>query len=173
MVRSEPADGEQALLAPVQRPPVTKAQLKISPMYEYADGFEGGLARVKQDGKWGFLDPMGSFAVPARYTETLYFTENLCAVKEGGKWGYIDRAGGTVIAPRFQNTLGFREGLAAVLENQKWGFIDKTGETLFIGYEGAQSFYEGLAAASSAPSCRLTDNSPRMDSSCKYPEKQT
>ncbi len=122
-----------------------KAELLISPMYEFADGFVNGLARVKQDGKWGFIDKSNKFVIPAQYDETLYFTEDLAAVKLSGKWGYIDRTGAMLITPQYDGTLGFFEGFAACLLKGKWGFIDKNGGML-QQYDGAESFSLGLAA---------------------------
>ncbi len=147
----KPPPAEQAPAQPsrpaAEVPRVTplKAELLISPMYEFADGFVNGLARVKQDGKWGFIDKSNKFVIPAQYDETLYFTEDLAAVKLSGKWGFIDRTGAVLITPQYDGTLGFFEGFAACLLKGKWGFVDKNGE-MVQQYDAAESFSSGLAA---------------------------
>lgn len=134
-------------LPTVQPPEVAplKIQMIIEPAYEAADQFINGLARVKQNGKWGFINKTNTLVVPAQYDETQYFSEELAAVKTGGKWGYIDKTGAIRIAPQYSNTLGFSEGFAASLLNGKWGFIDTTGK-MGLQYEAAESFSGGLAA---------------------------
>ncbi|SDM62027.1 WG repeat-containing protein [Acetanaerobacterium elongatum] len=122
-----------------------KIQMIIEPAYEAADQFVDGLARVKLNGKWGFINKTNTLVVPAQYDETQYFREELAAVKTGGKWGYIDKTGAVRIAPQYSNTLGFSEGFAASLLNGKWGFIDATGK-MGLQYEAAESFSGGLAA---------------------------
>jgi hypothetical protein len=51
--------------------------------------FEEGLARVCEDGKYGFIDRNGEYVIPAIFEAASSFYENICAVKQGGKWGYI------------------------------------------------------------------------------------
>lgn len=115
--------------------------------YDNAEDFSEGLAAVKLDGKWGFIDKMGNEVVPLEYEQVDSFSEGLAAVKQNGKWGYIDKAGKEVVPCKYDNARSFSEGLAVVGLNGKWGFIDKTGKEIVpCKYTEARPFSEGLAA---------------------------
>lgn len=82
--------------------------------YDYCDNFSEGLAAVRQDGLYGFINKNGELIIPCQYTD-LYdgygFCDGLVGVSiDGGidgiiddKWGYIDKTGKIVIP--------FQEGL--------------------------------------------------------------
>ena len=54
--------------------------LAIKPMWlEEAHPFAGGLARVRLNGFWGYLDRRGHFAIPPRYLRAEDFSEGLAA----------------------------------------------------------------------------------------------
>ena len=103
----------------------------IPARYEDAWSFREGLAVVKTNGKYGFIDKSGTLVIPARYYDAGAFSEGLAWVKTGGKYGYIDKSGALVILAKYDDAWSFREGLAGVKINGKCGFIDKSG-TLVI-----------------------------------------
>lgn len=43
--------------------------MTIGPIYEKALGFSGGLAAVKFNGKWSFIDKNGTIIIPCEYDE--------------------------------------------------------------------------------------------------------
>jgi len=91
-------------------------------------GFSDGLAAVKKDGKWGYVDTNGRFLIAAQFDEAESFSEGLAAVKVDTKWGYIDRHGRMVIKPTFDSgAREFSEGLALVFMNDGCAYIDNTG----------------------------------------------
>jgi len=85
--------------------------------------FHNGLAKVKNNGKYGFIDQFGEEIVPVIYDEVYLFSEGLAAVKFRDKWGFIDDAGKMIIEPTFEQVTYFREGLAAVKYGAFWGVI--------------------------------------------------
>ena len=95
--------------------------------YEAAGSFSQGLAAVKENGRWGYVDRSGRLAVPAKYTSAGSFSEGLAAVRAGEKYGYIDKSGKEVVRPAYEAAHAFHEGLAAVEKDGKWGFIGKDG----------------------------------------------
>lgn len=67
------------------------------PMLQEAHSFSGGLARVKMDGRFGFLDKAGKFALRPQFPEATDFKNGLARVMfEGGTVGYIDAQGNKV-----------------------------------------------------------------------------
>jgi hypothetical protein len=52
------------------------------------------LARVKKDGKWGYIDKTGRTIIPIEYDYVESFnSEGLAKVKKDEKYGFIDRTG--------------------------------------------------------------------------------
>ena len=100
------------------------------------------LAAVCLDGKWGFIDKSGEFAVESKYCGVLPFSCGLAAFtaspvpdaradfgraetnqingKDSGLFGYLDLGGKIAISPRFRSVRNFREGLAGVEIDGKW-----------------------------------------------------
>lgn len=63
----------------------------IAPAYDCdtdIDGFHEGLAAVKWDGKWGYINKLGDEVIPFIYDDADNFDEDmLAAVKVGGGYG--------------------------------------------------------------------------------------
>ncbi len=114
--------------------------------YDYVDCLSEGLAVVKRNGKYGFIDQTGKVVAPLNYDWAWSFSEGLAAVERNGKYGFIDKAGKVVIPLNYDDTWYFTEGLAAVKQNGKYGFIDNTGKVVIpLKYDKADSFYNGVA----------------------------
>lgn len=114
--------------------------------YDDAGDFSEGLARVKLNGKWGFIDKTGREAVPCQYDDAGSFSEGLAAVLLNGKWGFIDKTGKEVVPFKYNTVWPFSEGLAKVWLNHKYGYIDKTGrEVVPCQYDKVWNFSNGMA----------------------------
>jgi hypothetical protein len=99
--------------------------------------FREGLAAMCLNGKAGYIDKTGKFAIAPKFEETRPFSEGLARVKLNGKFGFINKAGKFVIEPQLLQAFDFREGLAAVeLTEQHWTYINKKGKQL-----STQSYY--------------------------------
>ena len=108
--------------------------------------FKGGLAKVKLNDKWGFIDKTGREVIPCKYDWVGNFNEGLAAVELNEKYGYIDKTARELIPCKYDEAYSFSEGLAVVKLNNKYGFIDKTGrEVVPFKYAWAGEFKEGLA----------------------------
>lgn len=134
-------------------------------------GFQEGVGQVEVNGKWGFINSAGKFAIEPIFDQVVEFHEGLAAVRTGaiinkpkaalfglvGHWKYIDQTGHVVI-DREGNS--FSEGLATVLVPGKWnvsllgfskehgryGVINKDGRMVVPAkYRVIKPFSEGLA----------------------------
>ena len=66
------------------------------------------LAKVKIDGKWGFINENGDIIIEPKFDEALSFTENgLAAACLNNKCGFINENGDFVIEPKFDEAGSF------------------------------------------------------------------
>ena len=93
--------------------------------------FSDGLARVKLNGKWGFVNTQGKEVIPLMYDNVDFFSEGLSRVSLGddetGKWGFVNTQGKEVIPLKYDYAWSFHEGLAIVKLSGKKGYVDKEG----------------------------------------------
>lgn len=117
----------------------------IEAIYGIGD-FKEGLAFIKKDGRYGYVNEYGKIVIPLQYQNARDFSEGLAAVKQNNKYGYIDNTGKFVLPMQYEAGIEFKEGLAAVKVNNKFGFIDKSGKWVIDPLYGiALGFKEGLA----------------------------
>lgn len=115
-------------------------------IYEREAGYSEGLAAVRLNGKWGYIDEQRNMVIPCRFEYVYDFSEGLARVKLNGKWGYVNKQGNTEIPFRYDFAYDFSEGLAAVELNDKYGYIDRQGETVIpCRYNYVNDFSAGLA----------------------------
>lgn len=105
------------------------------------------------EGKCGYVDQNGNFAIPPAFKIAKPFYEGLASVyieKQG--WGAIDPAGIFVIPPKFAWIGPFSEGLAGAELDPKnlwsWAYIDHSGATVIplkYDVERASPFHGGRA----------------------------
>ena len=103
-------------------------------IYDWAQPFENGTARVTEGQLHSFLIDRDGNKVTSEYYNTMqYFKEGMSCVLSNGGFGFIDKAGREVVRPQYGWANDFSEGFAAVqlktaISNYgkgKWGFIDK------------------------------------------------
>lgn len=89
----------------------------------------GGLARVKKNGKWGYINIGGKEVTSFIYDDAISFRDGFARVEKNGKWGYINTEGKETIPLIYDYADEcFREGLASVKKNGKWGYINTEGK---------------------------------------------
>lgn len=95
---------------------------------DYISPFHNGLAAIKKDGKWAFINTKGDLVLSYRADVALStFNENdspmfyndRCLIEEQKNgisyFGYIDTAGKVIIEPQFLNATPFNNGHALAL----------------------------------------------------------
>ena len=119
----------------------------------YDKDFFEGVAVIKENKKFGFIDLDGNVVVKPQYDNAWPFRCGIAMVRpifgEGVK--YIDKGGNCINKSDFTSGFGFCEGLAAVevIVNgkYKWGFINQTGSFVIEPiYDYAAVFCGGVAS---------------------------
>ena len=70
-----------------------KAELSIPFIYDEAYNFNEGLAAVRTNDKWGFIDPAGQMVIAPSYDEVYDFSESRAVVRQDKKYFVIDKYG--------------------------------------------------------------------------------
>jgi hypothetical protein len=127
---------------------------RIPFLFEDGRSFSNGMAAVKRNNKWGFINEAGQLAIDFQFDGSSAgpFSNGLARVCKAGKWGYIDLSGHIAISPRFDMALEFTNGLARIKDALGfYGFINTTGDIKIPAIFGsARKFEEGLCVAMSA-----------------------
>ena len=98
-------------------PELTEAVQK----YDVLNSFHEGLAIVKKDQKYGYIDGKGNEVVPCIYDYIDNFSEGLARVWNDDLYGFVDKTGKEVIPCEYDKARDFLEGLAAVKKDGLWG----------------------------------------------------
>ena len=54
-----------------------RADIQEAGSYDEAMTFSEGMAAVKLDGKWGFIDSTGNVAIPLKYADAMSFHDSI------------------------------------------------------------------------------------------------
>lgn len=123
----------------------TKKQI-IPCQYEEAMDFSEGLAAVKVNNLWGFINKHGELVIQCQSGIGSHFSEGLAPISRTDCVGFIDQRGELVIPCIYEATGLFCEGLAPVQLDGKWGFINPVGQTIIpFVFDDARGFHEGKA----------------------------
>lgn len=87
--------------------------------FEEAGPFSEGLAAVKIDGTWGFIDQSGAMVIAPRFELAGSFSSGLAEIVIDNQAGVIDRKGEIVVEPQFRRTIPFTDDTVLVQEGQR------------------------------------------------------
>ncbi|WP_248928508.1 WG repeat-containing protein [Paenibacillus hamazuiensis] len=115
---------------------------------DYAGDFKEGMAMIKKNNKWGFIDIRGKIIIEPLYDRVRDFKGGIAIVQKDGKYGILDKKGNLIADIQYDEIEGYSEGLALFKKNGKLGFLDEHGHEVIhteLSYN-LSSFSEGLAA---------------------------
>ncbi len=112
----------------------------IEPKFEQADSLSDGLARVTLNGKVGFIDRSGNFAIEPVFDKSGSFMSDLGRTwaERDGVVGVIDKTGAWVFRTSYQQVhfaISFHSNNYSVFgwdfkKNDRWGFLDLDGRVV-------------------------------------------
>lgn len=106
-----------------------KGEWVIEPKFYAAKSFdpESGLAMVKTNNQWGYVDTKGNFNIFHETEKSYVFSDGLAIGRKNGKVGFLNNKGQWAIQPQFKSVRPFKNGYAAASMKDLWGIIDKSG----------------------------------------------
>lgn len=111
--------------------------------YDVENSYYNGLALVKKDGKWGYIDKNRHVKIPLIYDSANNFTDKIAKVKKDNLWGYINTKGEEIIPVDYYFCGEISNGIIAVGKGGKYGFIDRNGNKVCeLLYDRVEPFNE-------------------------------
>lgn len=128
---------------------------------ESAVGFEDGIAAIKRNGKWAYIDENGNALTDFVYSDTkvpnrLHDNASVYLISEGfipvcrdGKWGWLDKNGKEAVACEYEKTTPVYGSRAWVKQDGKWGILDLSKVSLpvenltLLGFLSDSGLYVG------------------------------
>ncbi|HEU4719450.1 MAG TPA: WG repeat-containing protein [Bacteroidia bacterium] len=145
----------------------TTGNIVVAPVYDKVQPFHNGLAAVRYNGLWGYIDKTGKEVIPRQFISAKSFgAEGLApaalsprkanAVSDDQQayendginyFGYIDTKGNWVIKPQYTYAGVFSDGLADVaVDFGKRGYINASGNFVITPrFDYTGSFRDGYA----------------------------
>ncbi|RKJ34996.1 hypothetical protein D7X25_33215, partial [bacterium 1XD42-8] len=91
-------------------------------------GFSNGLAAVKRNGKWGFINTSGEVVIEYVWDDVYSFNEETAVVKkrklDKNQYGLIDKKGNLIMEVKYDEIWSCYEGMCKFLLNGEYGFYD-------------------------------------------------
>ena len=102
-----------------------------SKQYDFQGPYCNGIAKVKKNKKWGFIDTTGAVIAPMKYDEVENFNDGLARVRVSQKgWGLLNTSGQEIVKPMFEWIFDFQNGKAKVKAGGQFGYIDRNGNLI-------------------------------------------
>lgn len=111
----------------------TKGEIAFPIIWDSMGGFNNGLAPVKQDGLWGFINTSGEIVIDIQYKDISTFAEGYASVQYPGsdKYTVIDRTGNNPLPNIWsEEKIVFQNGIGRIIQNGKVGYTDLNGEII-------------------------------------------
>lgn len=127
--------------------------------WEEAGEFKEGLAMVKENGKWGFIDTLGRKIIDCKYEVVSSFTKGAAMVKLGNDFLLINKKGDMIGTEKYEAAGVPDNGTFPVQKNKLAGLIDSKGNTIIdFKYNSIMYMSEDRVWASKDEKWGLLDN---------------
>lgn len=132
-------------------------------VFASATDFDGGVARVKESGKYGLIDEYGNYILRPKYLKISSFNEyGLAVVESTGtsntRFSLVNRSGALISSLKFTAIRSFQEGYAAVKIKKHWGFVNTNGRLVVpTRYFSVGDFTNGRASVYKDGRCGYID----------------
>lgn len=126
---------------------VTPELSKATDNYDVLYSFHEGLARVKKNEKYGYIDKLGKEIISCRFDDARDFKHGKAIVEIKGKSGCINLKGKMIVPTKYDDIYSFEEDDVTVARiDEKYGAINQDGTVIIpFEYDIQDNFKEGLA----------------------------
>jgi len=138
---------------------------------QQARRFSEGLAAVRINDRWGFVDTTGNVRIPAVFDEVRDFLDGLATVRLMSRYGVLGMDGRYVFRPVLEGATVFSDSLGVVVAGERSYLVNlKAGRVsrLKSDLEGVGVFYEGLALVKQGDRFGFIDTLGQLVIPCRY-----
>lgn len=138
---------------------------------ETITNFSDGLARIKTQAGFGFIDTTGQVAIDPAYNRAGLFNQGRAWVKREDQYFYINTNGERLETTylKFDELSPFSDGVARVRIFDEYGFIEPDSTFLITPkFSEAGSFFNGITYVSTIDSFGYVHKDGRMDWVLRY-----
>lgn len=121
---------------------------EIEPQYEVAGYFHAGLASVRKDNKWGFINKRGDIIIECIYDKVTAFLHGYSIFTDENGYGIISDNGKIIFPSQGKKIIRYdKNAKLIVFETQKsrYGLMDLESNVFDIETENIPYFYEDRA----------------------------
>jgi hypothetical protein len=109
------------------------------------EDFSEGLAAVKQDDLWGYINQEGQWILKPQFVEAGDFIGGQMPVLTPNGWRLCDK-NGTFVSKQYVQLESASCGLSRFFQHEKWGFINQKGiEIIPAKFDEISDFCQGYA----------------------------
>lgn len=116
--------------------------LKLYPEYPFHESIKKEISlsnlkliRIKNtNDKYGYIDSLGNWIIPAIYEDALEFNEGLASVCKNDTCFYINKAGEKVSLQIFEETESFKNGIAIIKKENLYYLVNRSFQKISKGY---------------------------------------
>ncbi len=119
----------------------------VKPIYDDADKFKDGFAKIYLGKKEGLLTQTGAVLVQPQFDDIDKFKDGLAKVKNNKKYGFINISGKILCQPLYDEIEKFSSsGIAKIINSKKQGLIKNDGNVILQPvFDFIESFTGNLA----------------------------
>ncbi|ANQ50764.2 WG repeat-containing protein [Flammeovirga sp. MY04] len=88
------------------------------------------FTKVKQRGRYGFMDYLGRMRLTVQYEDVKGFSEGLAPFKLNNRWGFINKGDHIYLQPRYDDLYPLVKNMAKAKKNNRWGVINSEGKVI-------------------------------------------
>lgn len=116
----------------------------IQPQFEKALKFVEGLAPVKFDGQWGFIDINGHFVIQPQFERVGNFYQGLAEVVLNGRSGIVDNTGRIVLNPQFFRAIPLTHDTIIINDQKKQSYKHSNANEILTNLKDLSYFDENI-----------------------------
>jgi WG containing repeat len=88
------------------------------------------LFKIREHGRYGFIDASGEVVIEPQYLETGDFQHGFTRARLNDRWAPLDALGRLLLKRSYRQIGPFCDGLMRVQVVQRWGYIDRRGNEM-------------------------------------------
>ena len=100
-------------------------------IYDWVGDFNEGIAQVKLNDKYGYIDKTGKEIIPCKYDDAWNFSEGFAKVALNGKYGCVNQLGDIIVPCIYDRMPFLKDGKIKMANDDVSVIYNLDGEIIF------------------------------------------